>query len=73
MKKKCHLKRVRIVLGVLAILPAILVVLFIVHPDYNWSRPDLEMLYLVCGIPIIWVNILIWFTPDILKKMLRIS
>lgn len=57
----------RKVLMPLLLIPAGMLVYATIYPDWQWESTGFEYLFVLVGIPIVMINLIAWFYPDILK------
>ena len=57
----------RKILAPFLIIPVGMLIYVCVYPDWQWENPSLEYLFLVIGLPILILNFLAWFHPEIIK------
>ena len=57
----------RKILAPFLIIPVGMLIYVCVYPDWQWENPGLEYLFLVAGLPILILNFLAWFHPEIIR------
>lgn len=67
------MKTLKIVLGILAIIPIALIIASIAEPKFIMHNPAAEWLFILVGIPILVLNLWAWDAPHIIKSMLGIK
>ena len=58
---------IRKILMPLLVIPLGVFIYVFTHPDWQWESPGLESLFAVIGIPILIINFMAWFYPEIIK------
>src|SRR5512138_518671 len=64
---------IRKILMPLLVIPLGMFIYVFIHPDLQWESGGLESLFAVIGIPILVINFIAWFYPEILKAYFPIK
>jgi hypothetical protein len=67
------MKTFRIILGILAIIPIGLMVASIADPKMTAQNSNMEMIFLLVGVPILVLNLWAWDAPQIIKKLFGVK
>ena len=67
------MKIIKIILGILAIIPIGLIVASIADPKFIMHNPAAEWVFTLVGIPIFVFNLWVWTEPEIIKTMFGIK
>ena len=67
------MKTLKIILGILAIIPASLIIASIADPKFIMHNPAAEWVFTLVGIPIFVFNLWVWTEPEILKTMFNLK
>src|SRR5512143_2888288 len=64
---------IRKILMPLMIVPLGMFIYVFTHPDWQWDSPGLDSLFAVISIPIIVINFLAWFYPEIIRAYVPVK
>jgi hypothetical protein len=56
----------------LLLIPLGMILYGALYPDWQWESPGLELLFVLVGIPIVAVNFIAWFYPEVIQTYLPI-
>lgn len=63
------MKTLKIILGILAIIPVSLIIASIADPKFIMHNPAAEWVFILVGILIFVFNLWVWIEPEIIKTI----
>ncbi len=67
-----NLNAIRRILTFLLIIPLGMIVYAYLFPDWQWDHPDLELSFLIIGVPIVVLNFFLWFHPEFFRPYFHV-
>ncbi len=62
---------IRIVFGILMVIPLILLAeVTVINPESRFENPLLDVIYAAIGVPIVVINYWAWFHPEMIESFL---
>lgn len=67
------MKRLKIILGILLIIPIALIGISIADPKAILHNPALEWIFILIGVPIFVFNLWAWTAPHIIRTIFKVN